>query len=44
MLTGLVEKPEWMKPFGRPGRRLENNIKIYIKKMIVGRGLNSTGS
>jgi hypothetical protein len=32
----LVEKPEWMKPFGRPRHRLENGIKIFIQGVIFG--------
>jgi hypothetical protein len=28
----LVGKPEGKKPLGSPGRRWEDNIKIYIKR------------
>jgi len=27
----VVEKPERMRPFGKPGRRWENNIKINFR-------------
>ena len=29
----LVEKPEGKKPIGRPGLRLEDNIKIYLQEV-----------
>ena len=28
---GLVGKPEGMMPLGRPRRRWENNIKVFLK-------------
>jgi len=28
----LVQKPEQMRPFGRPSYRWEVNIKMYLKK------------
>jgi hypothetical protein len=36
-----VEKPEWVKQFGRPRRTLENsNNKTDLHEMIFGIGLN----
>ena len=32
----LVGKPEWKRPFGRPRRRWEDNIKMDLQE--VGRG------
>jgi len=29
----LVEKPAGKKPIGRPGLRLEDNIKMYLKEV-----------
>jgi hypothetical protein len=29
----LVEKPEEKRPFGRPRRRLEDNIKMYLREI-----------
>jgi hypothetical protein len=29
----LVEKPEGKKPIGRPGLRLEDNIKTYLQEV-----------
>jgi hypothetical protein len=39
-----VEKPEWIKQFGRPRRTLENNNKTDLHEMIFGSGLNPAGS
>jgi len=33
----LVEKPEGKRPLGRPRRRWENNIKIYLQDVGGGR-------
>jgi len=32
----LVEKPEGKRPLGRPRRRWENNIKMYLQKVGCG--------
>ena len=32
----LVEKPEGKRPLGRPRRRWEDNIKIYLQKVGCG--------
>lgn len=37
----LVEKPEGMKPLGRPGRTWQNNIKIGLKEVERGYSLKS---
>jgi hypothetical protein len=29
----MVSKPEEKRPFGRPGHRLENNIKMNLRKI-----------
>jgi hypothetical protein len=34
----LVEKPEGKRPLGRPTRRWEDNIKMDVKEVGVGRG------
>jgi hypothetical protein len=34
----LVEKPEKKRPLGRPRRRWEDNIKMYLQEVGVGRG------
>jgi hypothetical protein len=38
----LVGKPEGKRPLGRPRRRREDNIKMYLQE--VGYGLNRAGS
>jgi hypothetical protein len=38
----LIGKPEGKRPFGRPRRRLEDNIRIKLREK--GRGLGSSGS
>jgi hypothetical protein len=41
----LVEKPEGKRPFGRPRRRWENNIKIDLQEVREGLwGLDGVGS
>jgi hypothetical protein len=32
----LVEKPEGKRPLGRPRRRWDNNIKMYLQKLGCG--------
>jgi hypothetical protein len=39
-----VEKPEWVKEFGRPRSTLKNSNKTYLHQMIFGSGLNPAGS
>jgi hypothetical protein len=34
--TVLVEKPEGKRPLGRPRRRWEDNIKMYLQKVGCG--------
>jgi len=34
----LVEKPEGKRPFGRPRRRWEDNIKMHIQEVGLGPG------
>jgi hypothetical protein len=34
----LVGKPEGKRPLGRPGRRWEDNIKMYLQEIGVGCG------
>jgi hypothetical protein len=36
----LVWKPEGKRPFGRPRRRWEDNIKIDVQKWDTGHGLD----
>jgi hypothetical protein len=41
----LVEKPEGMRPFGRPRRRWNDNIKMDLQEMgCGGYGLDRAGS
>jgi hypothetical protein len=41
----LVEKPEGKRPLGRPRRRWEDGMRIYLKEIgLGGCGLDSTGS
>jgi hypothetical protein len=40
----LVGKPEGKRPLGRPRRRWEDNIKIYLQEVGWGRGLDLDGS
>jgi hypothetical protein len=40
----LVEKPEGKKPLGKPKRRWENNIKMDLKEVGRGYGLDRAGS
>jgi hypothetical protein len=40
----LVGKPEGKRPLGRPRRRLEDEIRMYLREIGLGVcGLNSTG-
>jgi hypothetical protein len=32
-MLGLVRKPEGKRPLGRPRRRWENNIKMYLQEL-----------
>lgn len=41
--TMLVWKPKWKKPLGRPRHRLYN-LKMYLREMTSGCGLESSGS
>jgi hypothetical protein len=36
----LVGKPEGRRPFGRPRRRWEDNIKIYLREVEWGGGID----
>jgi hypothetical protein len=40
----LVGKPEGMRPVGRPRRRWEDNIKMDLREVGWGRGLDQSGS
>jgi hypothetical protein len=40
----LVEKPEGKRPLGRPRRRWEDNIKMNLREIRFGCGLDSSGS
>jgi hypothetical protein len=40
----LVEKPEGKRPLGRPRRRWENGIRMDLREIGRGCGLDSTGS
>jgi hypothetical protein len=40
----LVGRPEGKRPFGRTRRRWEDNIKMGLKEIEWGRGLNLSGS
>ena len=40
MYRGLVGKPEGKRPLGRPKHRWEDNIKMDLRKLDVGYGLN----
>jgi hypothetical protein len=42
--TVLVGKPEGKRPLGRPRRRWEDGIRIYLREIAWGCGLDSTGS
>jgi hypothetical protein len=42
--TVSVEKPEWIKQFGRPRLTLENNNQTDFHEIIFGNGLNPAGS
>jgi hypothetical protein len=39
----LVGKPEGQRPLGRPRRKLEDNIKMDLKRNGMGCGLDSSG-
>jgi hypothetical protein len=39
-----VEKAEEKRPLGKPRRRWEDNIKMDLQKMGLGRGLHLSGS
>jgi hypothetical protein len=39
----LVEKPEGRRPFGRPRRRWEDNIKMGLREVGWGHGLDKSG-
>jgi hypothetical protein len=32
----LIGRPEGMRPLGRPGRRWEDNIKMYLREIVFG--------
>ena len=36
----LMGKPEGKRPLERPGRRWEENIKVYLKELGLGNGLD----
>jgi hypothetical protein len=40
----LVEKPEERRPLGRPRRRREDNIKMDLREVGWGQGLDQSGS
>jgi hypothetical protein len=41
----LVGKPEGKRPLGRPRRRLEDNIRMDIREIVVRRcGVDATGA
>jgi hypothetical protein len=40
----LVGKPEGKRPLGRPGRRWEDGIRMDLREIGLGGGLDSTGS
>jgi hypothetical protein len=40
----LMRKPEGKRPFGRPRRRWEDNIKIHLQAVMGGNGLDQSGS
>lgn len=40
----LVEKPVAKNPFGRPRRKLKNNIKMDFRDVVWGDGLDLSGS
>ena len=40
----LVGKPEGKRPLGRHSRKWEDNIKMYLRKVGWGHGLESSGS
>jgi len=40
----LVEKPEGMRPLGRPRHRWEDNIKMDLQEVRWGYGLDRAGS
>ena len=42
--TVLVGKPEGRRPLGRPRRRLEDNIKINVRKVNGGMDSDRSGS
>ena len=39
----LVGKPEGKRPLGRPRHRWEDNVKMYLQEVGLGRGLHRTG-
>jgi len=39
-IRNLVAKPEGVQPLGKPRRRCEDNIKLYIQEVGYGHGLN----
>jgi len=39
----LVGKPEGKRPLGRPRRRWEDNIKMDLRKLVGGHGLDRAG-
>jgi hypothetical protein len=40
----LVGRPEWRRPLGRPRRRWDDNIKMDVREIGFGCGLDSLGS
>ena len=40
----LVGKPEGKRPLGRPRRRWDDNIKMYLREVGSGHGLDRSGS
>jgi len=43
-IQGLVGKSEGRRPLGTPRRRLEDNIKMDLQKVVWGHGLDLSGS
>jgi hypothetical protein len=43
-VQGFGEETEEKRPLGRPRHRWENNIKMYLKEMEWGHGLDWSGS
>jgi hypothetical protein len=41
---GLVGKPEGKRPLGRLGHRSEDSIKLDLRKNMIKKGLDSSGS